>query len=86
MMWPSSCLRYALERKLKVLPIRLAEWPPEATEVKGREQNALVFKAAMEHVDGSGLDPYDVAEEIQRKWVKLSQDASLPEDMKVDWK
>lgn len=74
-------MKYALHRKLKVIPIKLGEFPPKPPDKEGQQQNAMVLKS-INQIDCQALDEYEVAEEIEKIWLKFSQDAAgLQEEM-----
>lgn len=68
-------MKYAFEKKLKVIPIKLGTFPPRPPDKEGQAQNALVFKESMQAVDGQTMDEYEVADEIHKIWLKFAQDA-----------
>eukprot|EP00913_Durusdinium_trenchii_P033704 g31552.t1 len=72
----------AEEKKLKMIPIKLhVDYPPQISNPFGKELIAQVFKDSLYSIDGRSLDEYDVSDELQRIWLKFSQDSQgMPED------
>ncbi|CAK9067806.1 Uncharacterized protein SCF082_LOCUS34249 [Durusdinium trenchii] len=75
-------LKYIAEKKLKMIPIKLhVDYPPQISNPFGKELIAQVFKDSLYSIDGRSLDEYDVSDELQRIWLKFSQDSQgMPED------
>ena len=62
-------LRYAWEKTLKIIPLRLCDqYPPKPPDEEGQIQNDFVFSQSLLYIDARGLSVDEVANKLAPVW------------------
>ena len=70
-------VRYAWDHQLPIIPLRLCEVYPPQPDRAGAIQNGFVFQKSLVWIEGRRRSIQEVAEDIQKSWVRMAKPKRL---------